>query len=363
MSKDSRANSILFTVLMTMSILFIGVIAWVLCAWNGLGAFPTADVQNKNFGNSGHWDKDHFVSPEPAAINPLYSVIELFGLDFLKEKQRAVPVDFPERGFYVDKSKSGLRTTWLGHSSVLLEIDGVNILIDPFFSDYYSPIPFFGSSRWQSSPIDFDDLPYINAVAISHDHYKHLDFPSIQKMSVWKCKFIVPLGVGEHLKSWGIPDKRIIELNWDGSTNIDGLTVVATPARHSSGRVGPILTDQTLFSGFAFLGKKHRVWYSGSTGFFKGFSKIGGEYGPFDLAIIDVVTGENVSPTAHMNAQEAVQANLMAGGVIMMGMNAWTNEPTELVDAAENESVDLVLPKVGQPFEISEYQNVNDIWW
>src|SRR5690606_34165525 len=139
-----------------------------------------------------------------------------------------------------------------------------------------------GPQRWYPPPLALEDVPPLTAVVISHDHYDHLDYPTIRAMKDWETTFVVPLGVGAHLEYWGIPPERITELDWWDSTTVGDLEIVCTPARHASGRV-LYDRDATLWAGYAFRGPEHRVYFSGDTGFFPALQEIGTRLGPFDL--------------------------------------------------------------------------------
>src|SRR4051812_13850467 len=130
-----------------------------------------------------------------------------------------------------------LAVTWFGHASALLEVDGVRVLVDPVWGFRVSPSPVFGPTRLHEPPIPLEEVPQVDAVLISHDHYDHLDLPTVRVlMTTQTAPFVVPLGIGEHLRKWGVPDDRIVELDWDGATTVGELTLTCTEARHFSGR-------------------------------------------------------------------------------------------------------------------------------
>jgi len=181
----------------------------------------------------------------------------------------------------------GLRAIWLGHSSVYVELDGLRLLVDPVFSNYPSPFHGIGPKRTHPPPIALANLPRIDAVIISHDHYDHLDMRTVQFLSSKGTHFFVPLGVGAHLDEWEIPESRITELDWWESTEIGGVTIICTPAQHYSSR-GIFDYKETLWSSWSIIGPKHRVFYSGDTGFSNHFQSIGSQLGPFDLSIMKI---------------------------------------------------------------------------
>jgi len=257
-----------------------------------------------------------------------------------------------------DEPAPGLRAIWLGHSSVYLELDGLRLLVDPVFSDYASPVPGIGPKRFHPPPIAMTDLPRIDAVIISHDHYDHLDMPTIQYLSSKGTHFFVPLGVGAHLDAWQVPGQQITELDWWDSMEIRGLTIVCTPAQHYSSR-GVLDYKNTLWSSWAVIGPKHRIFYSGDSGYSDHFQKIGNQLGPFDLGIIKIGQyGPGASWVfSHMNPEDAVQAQIAVQADRMLPVSWATfniafhdwDEPIErAIKAATEQNVDLVTPRVGE---------------
>ena len=198
--------------------------------------------------------------------------------------------------------------TWIGHSTVLVQLDGVNFLTDPTWAGRSGPFAgFVGVRRYTPPAIAFDDLPRIDFVLISHDHYDHLDEPTVRHLaSRFNPRFVVPLGIKKWLADRGITNA--VELNWGESVNIKGLTVVCTPAQHGSGRT---LVDQgrRLWASWAVLGSK-RFYFAGDTGYYRHFKEIGEALGPFDLAALPIgsYTPRALAKPVHMSPEEALQA-------------------------------------------------------
>ena len=264
---------------------------------------------------------------------------------------------------------SGLRLTWLGHSTFLVELDGVRILIDPVWADRASPFSYMGPKRFFAPPLALSSLPNIDAVVISHDHYDHLDHQTIVTLKDKVPLFIMPLGVGAHFQSWGVAEEKIVELDWWQSRQIKGVTLVATPARHFSGRS---LTDrnQTLWAGWAFQGPKHRIFYSGDTAMFPEFADIGKRLGPFDLTLMEVGAYDAGWRDVHMGPEQAIQAHTMVrGGILLpahwgtfdLALHSWTEPVERLLVAAEKANVRLALPRPGQSFELNDIPQQK--WW
>ena len=181
---------------------------------------------------------------------------------------------------------SGLRAFWIGHASVYVEVDGLRLLLDPVFAERVSPIA-IGPKRFHPPPIALADLPPIDAVLVSHDHYDHLDMETVQHLAARGTRFFVPLGIGAHLERWGVPLAQIEEMEWWQKKTLGGVEFVCTPTRHYSGRS---LGDRsaTLWSSWSVLGPRHRFFYSGDTGYGTHFQDIGARLGPFDLAFVKI---------------------------------------------------------------------------
>lgn len=287
------------------------------------------------------------------------------------EPQHPVPVMTNVKDELHIPASSHLRVTWFGHSSSLVEIDGSRILIDPIWGLRASPFSWIGPKRWYKPVIKLDDLKPVDTVLISHDHYDHLDRETIEAMRSWtNTRFVVPLGIGETLEYWGIPSDRITELDWWQSTRIHGIQIVATPARHASGRVLS-QNNQTLWSGFALLGQKHRLYYSGDSGYFPGFKQIGEELGPFDVALIESGQYNPAWPDFHLGPEQAVQVNLDVKGKVMIPMHwglfklaphSWTEPVERIALAASCANVMVMFPKPGQSVEPTEHTETSK-WW
>lgn len=239
---------------------------------------------------------------------------------------------------------SGLRVTWFGHSSSLVEIDRARVLTDPFWSQTSGPFQFIGPGRFFPVPIALDKLGPIDAVVISHDHFDHLDQLTIESIRDGATgpatRFIVPLGMGAHLQRWGVPLERITELDWWQNTTVGALTVTATPARHESGR-DPLRRGQTLWAGWALAGPQHRVWYSGDSSLHHQLDEIGSRLGPFDIAMVESGQYDSAWPDNHWGPEIAVEVARKVKATTMVPVHwallslaphAWT-EPVERVTA------------------------------
>jgi L-ascorbate metabolism protein UlaG (beta-lactamase superfamily) len=267
--------------------------------------------------------------------------------------------------------QSALRATWLGWSSVLVEIDGRRVLTDPVWSERCSPSTMVGPKRFHEPPIPLDDLPPIDVVVISHDHYDHLDMPVVRALAARGTRFAVPLGVGAHLERWGVPSQQISELDWNESVDVGNLHITATPSRHYSGR-NPRHNNETLWASWVVKGPSHRFYFSGDTGYFDGFKKIGREHGPFDLALLKIGAYDETWATIHMNPEEAVQAHLDLRGKVMLpvhwatfnlGFHAWREPPDRTVAAARKAGITLVVPRPGEAVAVDGKLAALQEWW
>jgi L-ascorbate metabolism protein UlaG (beta-lactamase superfamily) len=304
---------------------------------------------------SPEWRDDHFNNPQPLQQNMVRAIMRSFESVPDTEPVAPVPVHAGDAAQYAQAPASGLRVTWFGHSSTLVEIDGVRVLTDPIWSERASPAQWIGPRRWYAPPLALTQLPPVDAVLISHDHYDHLDRASIVAMKDWKNVFIVPLGIGAHLAYWGIPANRIIELDWWQSARVGALEVVSTPSRHASGRLKPE-SDLTLWSGFAMRGPVHRVWYSGDTGFFAGMRDIGERLGPFDLTLIESGQYDAEWPDWHLGPEQAVAAHRLVRGRVMqpvhwglfkLAQHGWTEPAERVLVAARCAGVSVITPQPG----------------
>jgi L-ascorbate metabolism protein UlaG (beta-lactamase superfamily) len=263
--------------------------------------------------------------------------------------------------------------TWLGHSTVLLQMDGCNILTDPMLSPAYGPFPSMARSQrfTNSLPLKIEDLPPIDAVLISHDHYDHLDYTTILAIDKKTNHYYVPLGIASHLLHWGISASKITELDWWDESTVKDLKLIASPAQHFSGRA-PGARFSTLWASWVIKGKKHCIFFSGDTGYFEGFKKIGEKFGPFDLTLLECGQYSSMWPNFHMFPEEVLQAHLDLKGKFLMPVHWATfllspshdwNEPIEkLTTKARDQNTSLVTPMIGQSFTLGTEQPQTQ-WW
>jgi L-ascorbate metabolism protein UlaG (beta-lactamase superfamily) len=274
-----------------------------------------------------------------------------------REPAEPHPVFFPQRGELLPGQGEPIRVTWLGHSSVLLEIDGRLILTDPVFGPRAAPVSFMGPRRFHPAPVPVAQLPPLDAVIISHDHYDHLDYPTIKELAARRVPFLTSMGVGAHLERWGVAPSDIVELDWWESVDVAGLHVTATPCRHFSGR-GPGAAVATFWSSWAIQGPRHSAWFSGDTGRHDAaFEEIGRRFGGFDLSLIEIGAWNPRWGHAHLGPENAarvhqqVRARTMMPvhwGTFNLATHAWDEPIVSLLGLAERQDIQLLSPMMGQ---------------
>jgi L-ascorbate metabolism protein UlaG (beta-lactamase superfamily) len=270
-----------------------------------------------------------------------------------------MPVERRVAADYASAPASGLRVTWLGHSTTLLEIEGTRLLFDPVWAERASFVGFAGPKRFFAPPLPFAELPPVDALVLSHDHFDHLDRTFVESVAARGLRWIVPLGVGEWLRGWGIPASDVTELDWWDSTRVGTLTLTSTPARHFSGR-GLGQQDRTLWCGWAMIGERRRVYYAGDTALQDEFTEIGRRLGPFDLTMIEIGAYDKLWPDVHLGPEQALLAHrLVRGDVVLplhwgtfdLALHGWTEPIERALVEAERHAVRIATPRPGGMFE------------
>ncbi|HET7397163.1 MAG TPA: MBL fold metallo-hydrolase [Intrasporangium sp.] len=287
-----------------------------------------------------------------------------------------VPARPPER-------PGALAVTWYGHATTVVEVDGVRFLLDPVFGGRASPSLHVGPRRMHPVPGDIEAIPTLDAVLISHDHYDHLDAPTIRALERrQRPRYIVPLGVDAHLLAWGVPASRITALDWRAHTEVSGIRVTCTEARHNSGR--GFVDSQTLWAGWAVRGPQHSAYFAGDSGPSQRFAAIGADLGPFDLTILPVGAYDPLWPDIHLNPEEAVAvhqdvspATAAERSVLLpvhwatfnLALHWWAEPIRRTRRAAEDAGVRVVCPRVGDRVDLSDGDldavaaRFQDPWW
>jgi len=322
-----------------------------------------------------------YVNPVPTAmgLNGGFweTLREWFGGDQVREPKEPLLADSVDLHKALPAGQDGLHVTWLGHSTLLVQMDGVRILFDPVFGNDVSPVSWLYSiKRFQAAtPVAIAELPFIDAVFLTHDHYDHLDKKSILELAPKVGVFLTPLGVGDRLVEWGVNPAQVRQSTWWQSDTLrtrfgSDLTFTCTPARHFSGR-GLTDRNKTLWASWALQGKAHKIFHSGDSGYGPHFAQIGEQLGPFDLTMIENGQYNDKWRDIHMKPEESVQAHLDLGGAAMipihwgsfnLSIHDWW-EPIERARmAATRKNVLLWTPRVGQTLSVDE-QPLTMAWW
>ena len=315
-----------------------------------------------------------FLNPEPTRKVLAGSLFRTLARQLLGGEQRvpkgSLPIEAISSRVFDRAPATGLRVTWLGHSSVVLEIDGRRLLLDPVWAERVSPVSFAGPKRFHPPPLPLDELPALDAIIISHDHYDHLDRSVIRALGATGVPFITSLGVGARLERWDVAPQRITELDWGQSTLVENLTVTATPARHFSGR-GVIDADTTLWASWVIAGPQNRVFFTGDTGYFSGVAQIGERYGPFDATLIKIGAYGPTWPDIHLTPEDAVRVHLAVRGKVLvpvhwgtfnLAFHPWNEPPERLLAAARAEGITVMIPRPGQQVEPGASNSLVP-WW
>lgn len=283
-----------------------------------------------------------------------------------RKPHRPIPVVSASRA----PATSGLHVTWYGHASALVELDGVRLLLDPVWSDRCSPSRHVGPKRLHAVPVPLTGIGPIDAVVISHDHYDHLDMDTVKALVTQSsAPFLVPLGVGAHLEAWGVPPDRIVECDWEEGHDVGDVRVTAVEAQHFSGR--GLRRDGTLWASWVLAGPSGRVFFSGDTGYFPGYARIGAEHGPFDVSLMAVGAYDPAWQDIHLDPEEAVAAaRELDGGLLLpihwctfvLAPHPWAEPVERLLVAAASNGVPVAVPRVGERVDVSEPPAL-DAWW
>jgi len=342
-------------------------VVFIVLGWEAFGHRSTGE-RKARIERSKQWAGSHFENPQPLRNDAWGSLLAFRDVSPDVSPSGEVPTVRGGAERFATPPPTGLRITWFGHSTTLIEVDGVKLLTDPVFSERASPYSFIGPARWYPPLIPLQGFPKIDAVLVSHDHYDHLDEGTVKQLK--DARFFVPLGVGAHLEYWGVPAANITELDWWEEGALGPVRVVSTPSRHASGRQ---LLDMgaTLWTSWSVIGPAHRVWYSGDTGLFPAMRDIGERYGPFDVAMVEIGQYHRAWPDWHIGPEQAVRASTLVRaktffpihwGLFTLAMHGWT-EPIEraLAEATARE-VPIVTPRPGQSVE-PDAPPPREKWW
>ncbi|SFB02843.1 MULTISPECIES: MBL fold metallo-hydrolase [unclassified Bacillus (in: firmicutes)] len=322
--------------------------------------------------NASNYSKGRFLNQIDTDMNMSFTENMKIMKDFVKTSPNRKPKDLLKTERPNWKSDKHAKVMWFGHSAFMLELDGKTLLLDPMFGSVPSPVPIVGGKRYSGVlPVEIEELPWIDAVLFSHDHYDHLDYGSIKKLKDKVGRFIVPLGVGSHLQRWGVEPERIQEHNWWNELEFVGLHLVCTPARHFSGR-GLTGRNSTLWCSWVISGKQAKIYFSGDSGYGPHFKEIGEKYGPFDIALMECGQYDERWSTIHMMPEETVQAHLdvkgkwlipIHWGAFTLALHDWTDPVERVKKAAEQRGVSVSTPRIGEIINIGNQTYPSTMWW
>lgn len=281
-----------------------------------------------------------------------------------------IPIHSPLETWTKSIGASRLRVTWLGHSTMLLELDGRRVITDPVFGDRLGPVSFAGPRRFHAPPATVPQLPPLDAVLVSHDHYDHLCKTTVIELAKRGLPFVTSLGVGVHLEKFGIPANQITELDWWESHTIGDVEFTAAPAQHFSGRLGGG-RNATLWSSWRIRTANHNVFFSGDTGLTEEMREIGRRLGPFDLTMLEIGAWHPAWGTIHLGPANALTAfEMLGGGTLLpvhwstfdLGLHPWAEPAETLFSLAAERDVRVITPKLGSPFEPANVDGPVP-WW
>lgn len=328
----------------------------------------------EKYSKSKYWNGKIFENLEVTKMNiSIQTLPKLLYKQFCKKEAREpnnplsiIPFD---KELFIQPHQS-MRSIWYGHSAILMRLDNKTILIDPMLGSNAAPIAPFAVQRFSQNTLDLiDEFPEIDLVLISHDHYDHLDYDSIQKLKSKTKQFYVALGVKRHLVSWGIPEDTITEFDWWDEIPFDDIQITFTPTRHFSGR-GLADRAKSLWGGWALKTAKENIWFSGDSGYGEHFKEIGTRLGPFDFAFMECGQYNENWHQIHMYPEESIQASIDANVKKMMpvhwagfalAQHTWTEPVERFTQEAISKNRNYCLPQIGELFDSNHSQTPT--WW
>ncbi len=351
-------------------IILIGILFGQSCS---SATYNTEDVKMNKINKSKQFNNDKFNNYKPSPDWGFFKMLPIMWDFLVTNNDRKPDIELPikkvEFNQITNAKSDELKVTWIGHSSQMINIDGKLILTDPIFE---KKTAFMGPSRYNGDvPLNIDDLPEIDLVLISHNHYDHLNSYTIEKIHPKVKQFIVPLLVGAELEKMGVPREKIIELDWwEETTPFEDFLIAFTPTQHFSGR-GLFDRDETLWGSYVIKGPHHKIYFSGDSGYFKGFKEIGDKYGPFDYTFLECGAYNEKWRFVHMMPEETVQAHLDLKGKILqpihwgtfnLALHAWYDPMVRVSKAADSLGVQLSTPIVGETITVDE-NLATERWW
>lgn len=317
-----------------------------------------------------------YLNPVDTSVGGLKIVGKALGQYLTNKEERSPRAKLgpfqTDASVYQQTPQTGLRVTWMGHSSLLVEIDSQRVLIDPIWDQRASPVSWAGPKRFFEPPLALDQLPPVDVVLISHNHYDHLGKQSVQLLNRLKTRWVTSMGVAQQLAKFGVNAQTITELDWTESIKVGELSITALPARHFSGRA---MWDhfETLWSSFVLRGDHHNVYYGADSGSWDGFAEIAHRYGPFDLTMLEIGAYNDLWKDIHMGPDGAAKAFLEMGasgllmpihwGLFDLAMHAWRQPIQRLIELADQHKFKLWTPEPGAPTDVVAGHELRSTWY
>jgi L-ascorbate metabolism protein UlaG (beta-lactamase superfamily) len=336
-------------------------------------AMRRAGVRRERTLSSAQYVDGRFENPSGLGPGLQGAKLPILGEFFFRRGRREPDVPLPvedPRSSWQTRASSGFRVTWLGHSTALLELEGRRVLTDPVFGDRASPVSFAGPKRFHPVPVRLDELPALDVVLLSHDHYDHLCRTTIEALARKRVPIVTALGVGRHLERYGVDPACITELDWQESALVGGVHFTATPAQHFSGR-GIAGRNQTLWASWVVATDRRKVFFSGDTGLSTEFEKIGRRHGPFDLVMLEVGAFHPAWGSIHLGPENAMTAfEMLGGGTLLpvhwgtfnLGLHDWDEPAETLLSLASERGARILTPRLGSAFEPEHVERATP-WW
>ncbi|WNB17043.1 MBL fold metallo-hydrolase [Marivirga arenosa] len=317
---------------------------------------------------SPYYNKGKFVNVIPTKSAEFTQVPRIIRNYFKRNVETQPSPDYIFKETHKNENDSILQVNWLGHAAILLHKNGKYVLLDPMLGNRASPFSFMGPERFSAPPISAQDLPELDAVVFSHDHYDHLDYETIKKIADKTKLFYVPTGVRATLEYWGVKSEKIKEFSWWDTNSENGISITATPARHFSGRL--FSQNNTFWATWVIDIDGDKIYFGGDTGIFKGFGEIDKKLGPFKLALLPIGAYNEAWHDIHMDAGEAVEAfkQMRADymfpihwGTFDLALHSWYEPIHELEEMAQKNDIPLISKPQGKWFQLSEESEIG--WW
>ena len=340
----------------------------------GCASSETCDPEQRDSAQFSRADCKFRNAPNPDAL-PSESGWKIWSRFVTGSKEGTVPVDpIPVRR--VDRASldaldpAANHVIRLGHSSHLLKLRGKYWLIDPVFSQRASPVQWAGPKRFHAPPMTLADVPPIEGLILSHDHYNHLDVATIEALRERVQRYFVPLGVGARLVKMGVPADRIAEFDWWQEGRHGDVGITATPSQHFSGRT-LLDRDRTLWASWVIQSGSERIYYSGDSGYFPGFKAIGERFGGFDIALMENGAYDSYWPSVHMKPEESVQAfqdlrarllYVVHNSTFDLAFHTWRDPLDRISDLAAARGIALATPEIGEVLTLGKPRE-NVLWW